>query len=1011
VEPSLIHRQAKRVAIGCLIVALGSTAAAQQFGRNKVRYRSFEFKILKTEHFDVYYYSAERDGIEIAARLAERWYSRLERLFEHRLPNRQPLILYASHADFEQTNVVSGELTEGTGGLTEPLRRRIVLPLAGSLAETDHVIGHELVHAFQYDMTTPAAALRGERAINRLPLWFVEGMAEYLSLGRFSAPAAIALRDAVQRDDLPAIRDLSDSRYFPYHWGHALFAYVAGRYGDAVVLHLLHLAAAAGVERAINDVLGVGSAELTRGWHESIRSTYRQTPDTAPVTELGRRVTTGKNLGSELNIGPALSPDGRRIAFLSAESLFSIDLYVADVETGTIERKLTSTSSDSHYSSIQFIHSAGAWDTSSERIALATVVAGQPTLALFDVRTGKRTADIVLAEVDEILTPAWSPDGRAIAFSGMRHGLTDLYVYDLVSARLQRLTRDPFGDLHPAWSPDSTRLAFATERFSSNLAALDMGPLQLAIADVRAGEISPLPTVGKGKHINPQWSSDGQALYFVADPAGIPNIYRLWLGSDRFEQLTVVGTGVSGITASSPALSMSSGSGEMAFCVFENDRYDIYLADTAVRARPVIEPAAKSESTEGVLASLLANPDRGLPPPQDYPSEPYKASLSLEAVGQPSGGVGVGRNGVGASGGMALFFGDQLGDQMLAVAAQIDTGWTGQYSLNDITSEAGYFNLDHRWKWGVVGSQIPYLAGMIERGVAVSPAGGALLIDRQTVYRETQRSVSGIVAYPFNRSHRLELRGGFARTSFEQLVNATTYSETGEMFIEEAGAIQVAPRLDLTTSAVALVFDNANFGPVGPVQGQRYRLELSPSFGSIDFTGVLVDYRRYLMPVSFYTIAARIVHYGRYGAGSDDSRLYPVYVNDSRLVRGYDTFEYSTGCVHLRPGACQLNGRFAGSRTLVGNLELRFPLLRPFQRSRGMYGILPIELALFADSGVAWDGDEKPALLGGTREGISSAGLALRLNLGAAIVEFNFARPFQDASRDWVFGLNLTPGW
>ena len=124
-----------------VIAALASPASAQYFGRNKVRYHAFDFRVMSTEHFDIYFYPAEHDGVEIAARLAERWYSRLERLFGHALVDRQTLVLYASHADFEQTNIVTEEIAEGTGGLTEPQHRRIVLPLAGPIADTDHVIG------------------------------------------------------------------------------------------------------------------------------------------------------------------------------------------------------------------------------------------------------------------------------------------------------------------------------------------------------------------------------------------------------------------------------------------------------------------------------------------------------------------------------------------------------------------------------------------------------------------------------------------------------------------------------------------------------------------------------------------------------------------------------------------------------------------------------------------------------------------------------------------------------
>src|SRR5712692_11198515 len=115
------------IAATILLLVSESPVSAQYFGRNKVQYKKLDFQVLKTEHFDIYFYPSERDGIDIAARLAERWHARLERLLEHRLRGRQPLVMYASHTDFEQTNVIQGELGEGTGGVTEPLRRRIVL--------------------------------------------------------------------------------------------------------------------------------------------------------------------------------------------------------------------------------------------------------------------------------------------------------------------------------------------------------------------------------------------------------------------------------------------------------------------------------------------------------------------------------------------------------------------------------------------------------------------------------------------------------------------------------------------------------------------------------------------------------------------------------------------------------------------------------------------------------------------------------------------------------------------
>src|SRR5919197_1158191 len=183
-------RQRMKRTLSAVVLALGVFLAAPgvvnaqvgYFGQNKVQYRTFKFQVMKTTHFDVYYYPEEENAARMAGRMAERWYARFSTLLKHELRNRQPLILYGSGSQFRQTNVVEGDLGEGTGGVTEAYKRRIALPFAGPIQSTDHVLGHELVHAFQYDITNTNVSSGGGGALN-LPLWFIEGMAEYFSLG------------------------------------------------------------------------------------------------------------------------------------------------------------------------------------------------------------------------------------------------------------------------------------------------------------------------------------------------------------------------------------------------------------------------------------------------------------------------------------------------------------------------------------------------------------------------------------------------------------------------------------------------------------------------------------------------------------------------------------------------------------------------------------------------------------------------------------------------------------
>ena len=1004
-----------------LWATLPSTAAAQYFGRNKVQYRDFDFRVLKTEHFDIYYYPEEREGVDIAARMAERWHARLERLLDHQLRGRQPLLLYASHVHFEQTNAIPGELSEGTGGVTEPLRRRIILPLGGPLGDTDHVIGHELVHAFQFDITTTPQMQPGQNGAERLPLWFIEGMAEYLSLGSVDPNTAMWLRDAARKEQLPAIKDLDNPKYCPYRWGQAFWAYVGGRFGDDKIRQLLDIAAKAGDPLfAIKQVLRIDDKQLSNDWHEAIRAAYEPVLSTSTQpSDVGTVVAKGKKTAGDLNIAPALSPDGKYIAFLSERSLLSIDLFVAETATGKVLHKLTSTANDPHYSSLQFIYSAGAWDAQSRRIAIATVTSGRPALAIFDAASGDREREIPIADVDEVFNPTWSPDGRAICFTGMSRGLTDLFIVDVESGAVRQLTNDPYADLQPAWSPDGRRIAFATDRFSSQLPTLNLGPYRIGFIDPSGGTITQAPAFTDGKNINPQWSPDSQSIYFIADRDGIPNVYRMNLGSADVAEVTSVGTGISGITATSPAMSVAAGTGTVAVSVYDDGRYDIYTVDGGrttplsdlrfnAGALPPIQPRRSS------VERVLADASFGLPPQQEYESVPYRSGLRLEALGQPTVAVGASRYGAAIGGGISAYFSDLLGNQTLTTALELNSGLTNNFSLKNTAAQAAYINQSKRWNWGVVGGQVPYLSGGISEFIDTVD-GEPALVDQTVIYRQTERSVAGITQYPFSQARRIEFQAGATQMTFDRIVQTQAYSlNTGDLFIDETNEQSLGNSLTLGTASAALVFDTSSYGATSPVQGTRYRLEAAPTFGTIQYTSLLADYRRYLMPAPFYTLAARVMHYGRYGGGAEDTRFFPLFIGYPNLVRGYDMYSIAPEeCVPNAQSECPAFDRLIGSRMLVGNVEFRFPLLRPFTgASSRMYGPLPVEVAFFLDGGIAWNRGQKPALFGGDRDGVASGGVALRLNLfGFAVGQFDIVKPFQRPTQGWMFQFALSPGF
>jgi len=997
------------VTVGALAVGAGP-AAAQYFGRNKVQYREFDFEVVSTRHFEIYYYPEQAEFIGHVARMAERWYDRLSQVFGADLPDRQPLIMYASSADFRQTNVLPGEVGEGTGGVTEGLRRRIIMPSAGSLAETDHVLGHELVHAFQYSLSAPSGATTAGPSILRVPLWMVEGLAEYLSLGAVDAQTAMWLRDAVESDRLPTIKDLDNPRFFPYRYGHAFWAYVAGRWGDDMVLAVFDAAMRTGDPHgAIKAVLGVDPADFAAEWHAAIRKAYAGFLEASlPPSAFGRAIVDKDRGGGTLNIAPALSPDGRRVVYMSERDLFSVDLYLADVETGKVRRKLSSTATDPHFDSLQFIDSAGSWSPDGRRFVQNAIARGRGSLVVYDTENGRRVREVVFDEFSEIQNPVIAPDGTRVAFTALQGGLLDLWIYDLESGDKTQLTDDAYADLHPAFSPDGRRLAFVTDRFSTKLDTLAFGNYRLAIHDFGDKSLREVPGYARAQHTNPQWRPDGRALYFVSNVNGAPNVHLVDLDTSTLSQVTAVRTGVAGITPLSPSISVAQRSGRLAFAARSNGNYVIYAVDDG----PVLAGTAPKATVFNADAATLpplqvkprqpdllrATPTAGLPTEAPLAPEPYEPKLKLDFVGQPTVGVGVDRFGTYAGGGTSLFFSDMLGNQTLGAAVQINGGF------DDIGGLVQYTNLTKRFDWSVGFQHFPYITDGVFARYTDTIDGTPVIVDDYLLERQTSTGVFGLGAFAFNRAQRVEVQGGYQRVGFSLERRREFYLPDGSFLGEEQEDLDApyAP-LNLFVTSVALVHDTSIFGATSPIRGSRARVEVSPTLG---------DGRTYWMPVRPWTIALRGLHYGRYGEGSDDERFTSFYIGYPNLVHGYDDIG-TEDCASVAPQqfTCPAYNQLFGSRFIVANAELRAPLLGMLT-GRLDYGRLPIEIAFFADAGIAWTSQEKATFLDGGRDWVRSAGIAVRVNLlGFLVVETAFTRPMDRLSDQWVWSWVFTPGF
>lgn len=1017
-----------------LLLFTGS-AEAQYFGRNKVQWESFNFKVLHTPHFDIHYYEAEKDSVEDVGRMAERWYERLSRVFGHSF-SKKPIVLYANSADFHQTTTTGGLIGEGTGGFTDAFQNRVVLPLTGDNASDDHVIGHELVHVFQYDIarriSRNSSGVSGNRRFNleQLPLWLIEGMAEYFSKGRVDPLTAMWIRDAANNNRLPDFKKLNrDPRYFPYRYGQALLAYVGGRYGDDNVVRLFLAAGVVGPEQAFARVLGEPVKDVFAAWHTSARELYEPVLTARPES-LGAPLLAKKSTRGDLNVAPSLSPDGKWIAFLTTRELFSIDLFLADAQTGQIAGRLVSSEADPHYDALRFIDSSGGWSPDSKKLVFVVFEKGDNRLAIVDVGSRRIEQRIKVPGVDSITNPVWSPDGTTIAFSGQTSGVSDLFLFDLASGAVRRLTNDKYSDLQPAWSPDGRTLAFVTDRgVGTDLQKLFFAPLSLATIDIGSGTVRQLQLFAGARHINPQFAPNGN-LYFIANPEGIADVYQTNLTSGVVSGVTRVPTGVSGITDLSPALSVASRTGEIAVSLFENDDYNIYRIaapqqpGAAVSLTPVsgtprasLLPPARAEAAS--FTSYLRRPDEALlPAVGSFTETKYDSSLHLSYLGPPTIGIGFDTSGqYGAGGTVSAYFTDVLGQHNVGFTLQGGGGSTQDFT-NSFGGELFYLNQKNRIHWGGSATHFPtvqtFTASFRD---FVDVNGQQVLADIVQQRREIQTfdEISGLTQYPLSLTRRLEASAGYQIIGFKTEIQQQIIVG-GRIIDDTTEGVGDSESLGFIRGGVAYVGDSSFFGFISPIKGTRYRFEAETLSGDLNFQTALADYRKYFFarPV---TMAVRGLHYGRYGSDAENGRLRDLFLGRSSLVRGYesDSFDASECIRPVGSNACPAYDRLFGSKVAIASTEVRVPLFGTKEFGLISAAFLPTELFGFADAGVAWTEDESPSLKFETdtieRVPVFSAGVGLRILLSYIPLEVYYAKPFQRPNEDWVFGFNIAPGW
>ncbi len=1020
--------------ISCLLVfLLSNELAAQYFGRNKPRYRDFKFEVYQTPHFDIYHYFRSRDKINELSQWSEQWYDMHQSVLRDTFTEQNPILFYHDHADFQQTNAISGAISVGTGGVTEAFKNRVVMPLTLTNQQTNHVLGHEMVHAFQYHMVIHGDSTNLTNLAN-LPLWMVEGMAEYMSIGRHDANTAMWMRDVVLNDKVPTLKDLSNPKYFPYRYGQAFWAFVTGLYGDEVIKPLFINTAKFGLQFAIDSTLKTNFATLSSQFKSALENYYTPLIGDKKENFIGKKLLSEENSG-RINISPVVSPNGRYIIFLSEKDLISTDLYLADTRDGKILRKVVSTVKDGHLDHLDWLESSGTWSPDSKKFAFVAFKKGRNVLVIKDVATGKTLDEMTFKNLPAFANPAWSPKGRKIVVSGLVDGQTDLFQIDTRTKKATQLTDDRYSEIQANWNADGTQLVFATDKLSflrgrtKGKFAMNIGTL-----NVENGSGADFDFFAGADNLNPEFDQEGN-IYFLSDRDGFRNLYKYEVANSKLLQMTDFKVGISGITSYSPAISVSKRRDEVFFSNYFDGQYSIYKAKSDDFLHLEVDPeemdyAALTLPVVGVQKVDLVNSNldyldqRPVPDVSEFKRIPYKPQFKLDYIGgSTGGGVGVSNSygtQTGLQGGIDMLFSDILGNN------QLYTGLALNGEIYDVAAQFQYINRKHRLAWGAVLSHIPYRTGYSDFGFIRDTLQDSFgnqfpaWRDDLNLIRIFEDGISGFVQYPFSTTQRLELSVSSKYQYFRWDVYQYYYNDFGQFIWQDREKQKIEGDLNLggllirkgftQNASLAYVGDNSYFGLTSPLAGYRFRIGVDKSFGENDFYTTLVDLRKYqrFNPV---TIAIRGMHYARYGR--DANIFYPIYLGQNGLAGMIHGYKYNELEILQEKYGITFN-QLAGSKIFITNFEVRLPFTGPEKLALIKSKFLPTELNFFLDGGMAWndydqfdleDNDPAKPLF------LMSTGLGLRVNLmGALILEPYYAIPLRKGGVG-SFGINLSPGW
>ena len=915
------------VALSLLLTWTAGTASAQftpYWGKNRVKYDKFDWHIYTTDHFDIYYYPELEEHLERIASYAESAYQQVSADLRHDLAFSVPLIVFKTHSEFEQQNLIPGAIPEGVAAFAEPQRNRIVLPIDEPPDGLFRLITHELTHIFEFDII-PRSIIR-----NTVPLWVDEGLSDFMA-GVWRPIDLMTVRDVAISDIVPSMTEFQGYGGFAsarvvYNLGHAVFEFIEeewGLEGLRQFLFALRRSAIGGGDDPYAEAFDLDAEEWDDAFKRYLEDRFEAFREKDRPSDYGRDLAPDP-LRSQYPVVYSLeaSPSGEVIAALSVNRKDrEADIILLSSRTGEVILNLTE-GFDQDFG-FEYISQPGglrwntvpwmSWAPEGDQIVYLVRNGKGKSLAIQNVVTQELEALIDLETVDEPESPDFAPDGRTVAFSALRNGVGDIYEIDLETQEVTNLTNDQFADYAPFYAPDGksiihlSRISGNDKLFRFDRETGTRTQLTFGTHDEAGGQfVDDRTIVFSSTAVDPSAPLDPQA----ARDGEIFNIWTLDLENGALHQLTDIATGVVNPVVLTP--DEDSEDPRIGFVTYFRGEYGLHTLELS--GDPLLEANATDFGSPGPLIDFQAPIVHSL----NVANVRQKGAFeNMYMQGRPNFGIGVNSNGD-LLGGTVISFADVLGDQQFNIQA---------YSIQTYrTYGASYVNLAGRMQYALQGiSSEQYFYGL---GAYYAPSLAFLSRDNAIATRRSNGG-SAIGIYPFDRFRRIELSGGMYN------FNETFADEATQLQSEQFQLAQFGTNLFRNGSfmpfGTRFVQETAIFREYGPVAGSSVMAsyEYAPGFGGLlSRQTAELDARYYQRILENGVLAVRGRAFQSFGDFPDF-----VFFGGQSEMRGY---------AYLH---------FLGHKAFHGNVELRFPLVEAMATPIGILG--GIRGTFFFNVGVA----------------------------------------------------------